>query len=189
MQQIRGLVGHQELRAVGGAQNQRALHARSRATTTASSRRNVARVEQAADLAFEACRRNGRLHRDRQTEQPTAPMICGCGIHRSRLRPHAFCVEVGERIQLWIRAARSGGCALRRAPTTETSPARSSSSCRTAGASTSSDSVAPISCLPRPNLRSARSSAGVDVPKHLDSRTDTTAPDSPESKRVFQFNW
>ena len=102
MQQIRRLIGHQKLRAIRRAQNQRPRRAQPR-----HHRRILTRyfpiVQQAPDLAFQSSRRNRRLHRDRQSEQRSAPALSPKRVMLPRPRPNPIRIEVGKRIQLRIQ--------------------------------------------------------------------------------------
>jgi len=98
MQQVVSFVSHQELRAVGCAQNERAGRAQTR-NGDRIVRGSLTLVQQAADLAPQAARGNGGLHGDGQSEQRPArmrslPRVMLAGAHQHPLR-----VEVCEGIE------------------------------------------------------------------------------------------
>ena len=98
-----GLVGHQELRAVGRAQNQRSRRAQPRHHHRILAR-NLALVQQAADLAL-AFRRVA-IDDFTVTGRPNSGLRAVCrATHRClpRPRPHALRIEVGERIERGIQ--------------------------------------------------------------------------------------
>ena len=115
MQQIVGLIRHQKLRAIGRAQNQRPRRAQPRHHHRILAR-NLALVQQAADLALESPRRNRRLHRHRQSEQRSVDTCPAPRIVLPRPRAHPLRIEIGKCIQLQDSAAQSAGCAPRPAP-------------------------------------------------------------------------
>ena len=102
MQQIVSLVGHQELRAVGRAQNQRTSRAQPRHHHRILAR-HIALVEQAADLALHPPRRNRGLYRDGQPEQRSARALPLPRVVLARPFAHALRIEVGKDIQLRIQ--------------------------------------------------------------------------------------
>jgi hypothetical protein len=66
MEQVRGLIRHQEFRTIGRAQNQRSCCAQPRHHDGILNR-NLALVQQAANLSSEARGRNRRFDGHRQT--------------------------------------------------------------------------------------------------------------------------
>ena len=101
MEQIRCLVGHQELRAVGGAQNQRPSRAQSRHDHRVFDG-YFALVQKASYLATITRRRNRGLHSDGQTVQ--WPSRFFRFIQLTGLLTNAICIEVGECVQLRVQA-------------------------------------------------------------------------------------
>ncbi len=154
MQQVRGLVRHQELRAVGRAQNQRSRRAQPRHHHGIFSR-NLALVQQAANLAAVTRGRNRRLDGDRQAMQrrraalASASSCRACARTRSASKSaNAFSSGFSRSICRMCASASS---------VTEIWPVRTSSSCRAAGASTRSFMAAfPVA------IAALRSSGGVD---------------------------
>ena len=100
VQQVRGLIGHQKLGAVGRAQNQRARRAQPRHHHRIFVR-NIALVQQAADLAAIACRGDRRLHGDRKAMQRPA-RLWRC-IELPRLRAHASASKSTSAFELRIQ--------------------------------------------------------------------------------------
>ena len=99
MQQVCRLVGHQELRTVGGSQNQRSRRAQPSHHYRVFAG-NFSLVQQAADLALIASGCNRRFNRDRQSIQRTARLVRL--VKLPRLHAHTFRVKIGKRIELRI---------------------------------------------------------------------------------------
>ena len=100
MEQVRSFVRHQELRAVGRAQNQCSRRAKPLHNQSIFSR-NLALVQQAADFAAVTCGGNRRFNGDRQSVQGSARAVRR--VELPRLRAHALRVEVGECIECRIQ--------------------------------------------------------------------------------------
>ena len=103
MQQIVRLIGHQKLGAIRCAQNQRPRRAEARNHHRILSW-DFALVQQAADLAFQTTRRNGRLYRDGQSEQRSARALATPRVVLPRAIADTLRIEVGEYVQLRIQS-------------------------------------------------------------------------------------
>ncbi len=100
MQQVIRLVGHQKLRAVRRPQDQSTRFAQPRHHRRILARL-VATQGQTTNLTKIPSRRDGGLHRHRQSMQSTQRRPTS--IERKSPRPHPLRIEVHQRIQHWIQ--------------------------------------------------------------------------------------
>ena len=101
VKQVRSLIGHQELGAIGGAQDERTRRSQARDNNGVFAG-DVAAVQKAADFAEITRRRDRRLDRDWKTVK-RATRRRGF-VHDPGLRTDAFGVEVDERVELRVEA-------------------------------------------------------------------------------------